>query len=127
MHKKAHIFCVKGDLVWVNSDEGGLVSRKVSNVMPYFGHVIHPLTDNHHIIVNGVHASVHILEESAYRMLTAPLKFVCWLSPEAGKSAVVKKLVRFVEDVKEPFANKHIGSVLSGREMHMGMYGASQA
>ena len=117
----------KGDLVWVNSDEGGLVARKVSDVMPYFGHVIHPLTDNHHIIVNGVHASVHILEESAYRMLTAPLKFVCWLSPEAGKSAVVKKLVRFVEDVKEPFANKHIGSVLSGREMHMGMYGASQA
>ena len=89
--------------------------------------MIHPLTDNHHIIVNGVHASVHILEESAYRMLTASLKFVYWLSPEAGKSAVVKKLVRFVEDVKEPFANKHVGSVLIGREMHMGMYGASRS
>ena len=107
-------------------NEGSLESRIVSDVMPYFGHVIHPLTDNHHIIVDGVHASVHILEESAYRMLTAPLKFVCWLSPEAGKSAVVKKLVRFVEDAKEPFANKQIGNVFSGREMQMGVYGVSQ-
>ena len=60
-------------------------------------------------------------------MLTAPLKFICWLSPESGKSAVVKKLVRFVVDVKKPCGNKHIGSALSGREMNKGMYGNSLA
>ena len=107
--------------------EGTLASRKVSDVLPYFGHVIHPLTDNHHIIVNGVHASVHILEESAYRMLTTPLKFVCWVSPEAGKSSIVKKMIRFVENAKEPFANKQIGSVFATRDAQMGVYGVSEA
>ena len=104
-----------------------MVARRVSVVLPYVGNVIHPLTDNHHIIVNGVHASVHIINESAYRIMTAPLKWVCWMSPEAGESKLVNKLVRFVEDAKEPFASNTLGSVFQKRDVHMGIYGMSEA
>eukprot|EP00795_Rhopilema_esculentum_P012960 gene12960-3723_t len=116
----------KGDYVWVQ-DNSELVAKKVSVVLPYVGNVIHPLTDNHHIIVNGVHASVHIINESAYRIMTAPLKWVCWMSPEAGESKLVNKLVRLVEDAKEPFASNTLGSVFQKRDVHMGIYGMSEA
>ena len=74
-----------------------------SGVMTYFSAVRHPLTENHHVIVDGVHASVHILNEQLYRKLSYPLQLTYWANPEWNRSWLVKKLVRLVQNGKEPF------------------------
>jgi len=71
--------------------------------MTYFGAVRHPLTENHHVIVDGVHASVHILNEQLYRKLSYPLQLTYWANSEWNRSWLVKKLVRLVQNGKEPF------------------------
>ena len=71
--------------------------------MTYFGAVRHPLTENHHVIVDGVHASVHILNEQLYRKLSYPLQLTYWANSEWNRSWLVKKLVRLVQNEKEPF------------------------
>ena len=68
------------------------------DVMAYFGAVCHPLTENHH-----VHASVHILNEQLYRKLSYPLQLTYWANSEWNRSWLVKKLVRLVQNGKEPF------------------------
>ena len=73
------------------------------DVMTYFGAVRHPLTENHHVIVDGVHASVHILNEQLYRKLSYPLQLTYWANSEWNRSWLVKKLVRLVQNGKEPF------------------------
>jgi len=73
------------------------------DVMTYFDAVRHPLTENHHVIVNGVHASVHILNEQLYRKLSYPLQWTFWMDPEWNRSWLVKKVVRLVRYSKEPF------------------------
>ena len=62
--------------------------------MTYFGAVRHPMTENHHVIVDGVHASVHILNEQLYRKLSCPLQLAYWANSEWNCSWLVKKLVR---------------------------------
>ena len=71
--------------------------------MTYFDAVRHPLTENHHVIVDGVHASVHILNEQLYRKLSYPLQLTYWANSEWNRSWLVKKLVRLVQNGKEPF------------------------
>lgn len=92
----------EGDVIWTMED-GSLVPRKVTGVMTYYNAARHPLTENHHVIVDGVHASVHILNEQLYRWLTYPLRWTFLASPEWNRSWLVKKLVRVVENGKEPF------------------------
>ena len=90
--------------------------------MTYLSTVRHPLTENHHVIVNGVHASVHILNEQLYRKLSYPLRWTFWVNPEWNRSWLVKKLVRVVQNAKEPFFTDSLtelmkywtGSALSG-------------
>ena len=68
------------------------------DVMTYFGAVRYPLTENHHVIVDRFHASVHILNEQLYR------KFTYWANSEWTCSWLVTKLVLdLVQNGKEPF------------------------
>ena len=71
--------------------------------MTYFGAVRHSLTENHHVIVDGVHTSVHILNEQLYRKLSYPLQLTYWANSQWNRSWLVKKLVRLVQNGKEPF------------------------
>ena len=64
--------------------------------MTYFGAVRHPLTENHHVIVD-------ILNEQLYRKLSYPLQLTYWANSEWNRSWLVKKLVRLVQNGKEPF------------------------
>ena len=79
------------------------VSRVISGVSTFLGTARHPLTENHHVVVDGVHASVHILNEQLYRRLTVPLRWTFWANPEWNRSWLVQKLIRVVENGKEPF------------------------
>ena len=77
------------------------------DVMTYFGAVRHPPTENHHVIVDTFHASVHILNEQLYR------KFTYWANSEWNCSWLVKKLVLDrVQNGKEPFFTSSLTELL---------------
>ena len=75
--------------------------------MTHFGAVRHPLTENHHVIVDRFHSSVHILNELLYRRLTY------WANSEWSCSWLVKKLiVDLVQNGKEPFFTTSLTELL---------------
>jgi hypothetical protein len=96
----------EGWFIWINTGKGKLMSVKVLKITNYFAQVKDPKTVNHRILVNGVHASVHTTNEFVYRYLTLPLRFLNWISPGAERSKLVHKIVRFVQDMKEPIASR---------------------
>ena len=75
--------------------------------MTHFGAVRHPLTENHHVIVDRFHSSVHILNDLLYRKLTY------WANSEWNCSWLVKKLiVDLVQNGKEPFFTSSLTELL---------------
>ena len=110
-----------GEFIWVRKEEN-LKPYQVRAILPYLGQVAHPLTENHHIIVNNVHASVHITNEDMYRKITTPLQWACKMSPAFAKSQFLQNIVKVFNYVKEPFVKPK--SELASSTL-LGMFGLS--
>ena len=96
------------DYLWVKL-KYKLIPCQIRMIRKYSAEVRHPLTKNHHILVNGVHASVHTISEDFYRILSAPLRWIYYyLHPGLNSSWLVQKLVYLVETMKEPFVRDEL-------------------
>ncbi|XP_014666554.1 PREDICTED: uncharacterized protein LOC106808369 [Priapulus caudatus] len=88
-----------GDYLWTRTKDG-LVASAVTDIQPSAARVRSPLTLNHHIVVNGVHASVHSHDENAYRILTSWIRAVYYVNSDWSNSAMVKSIVDKSRDMR---------------------------